>query len=111
MSAQRGAQKPPPERAPDKAAKRKHASSSRRGKRKFSFKDKHSLAAVDARMAALQARIAKLRIGLADIDLFGRDAAAFAAKSTALDTAESELAAAEEEWLALEMLREEAENR
>ena len=111
MIAQRGAQKPPPERAPDKAAKRKHASSSRRGKRKFSFKDKHSLAAVDARMAALQARIAKLRIGLADIDLFGRDAAAFAAKSTALDTAESELAAAEEEWLALEMLREEAENR
>jgi len=96
------------ETAAMRPARRQKKSSGCRPKRKFSFKDKHALAAVGGRMTALQSTITGLRADLADPDLFGRDAAAFTIKSEALEAAENSLAAAEEEWLALEMRREEA---
>ena len=97
------------ETAAMRPARRQKKSSGCRPKRKFSFKDKHALAAVGGRMTALQSTITGLRADLADPDLFGRDAAAFTIKSEALEAAENSLAAAEEEWLALEMRREEAD--
>ena len=105
MIGQRGAQMP----APAKDAKAKSKQAKPRAGRKFSFKDKHSLDAAGLRMAALQEQIAGIRESLNDADLYGCDPAAFAAKSSALDAAIQDLAAAEEEWLALELLREEAE--
>ncbi|CAH2598627.1 ATP-binding protein Uup [Rhodovastum atsumiense] len=79
--------------------------------RKLSFKDKHALATLPARMEALQADIARHQAALADPDLYRRDAAGFARLSDALAKATADLSAAEERWLELEMLREEVEGR
>ena len=79
--------------------------------RKLSFKDKHALAALPARMAALGDEIARLQSVLADPDLYGRDPAGFARAGAQLEQAVSGLAAAEERWLELELLREEVEKR
>jgi ABC transport system ATP-binding/permease protein len=78
-------------------------------KRKLSFKEKHALETLPARISALQAEAAALQARLADPMLYAEDPAKFAATATALETARAALDAAEEEWLALEMLREELE--
>lgn len=78
-------------------------------KRRLSFKEKHALETLPARMEALQKDIGLLRQSLADPDLYARDRAAFERRTAALAAKEAELAAAEEEWLALELLREEIE--
>jgi ATP-binding cassette subfamily F protein uup len=75
---------------------------------RLSFKDKHALETLPARIDALTAEIARLRAVMADPGLYGRDPAAFDRTATALTRAEEELAAAEDEWLRLELLREEA---
>jgi ATP-binding cassette subfamily F protein uup len=80
-------------------------------KTRLSFKDKHALETLPARIAALEAEIAKLGMRLAEPDLYARDRAAFDAASLALAQAQSDLAAAEDEWLRLEALREEVEAR
>ena len=77
--------------------------------RKMTFKDKHALDALPARMDKLSAEIALLRDKLADPGLFTRDHAAFKRFSTGLALREAELVAVEEEWLRLEALREEVE--
>jgi ATP-binding cassette subfamily F protein uup len=74
---------------------------------KLSFKDKHALDTLPAKMAALEKDIAVLHAKLDDSDLYARDPKAFAAASAKLEAAQSELAASEERWLELEMLREE----
>ena len=74
--------------------------------RKLSFKDKHALETLPARIAALEAEISRLNAILADADLYTRQPARFAESTKALDTATAALAAAEEQWLELEMLRE-----
>jgi ATP-binding cassette subfamily F protein uup len=79
--------------------------------RKMTFKDKHALAGLPARIAALQTEIARQHGVLADPGLYGRDPAGFGRAGEALARAEAELAAAEERWLELEMLREEMEGR
>jgi ATP-binding cassette subfamily F protein uup len=88
-----------PEPAPAAAAK------------KLSFKDKHALAALPARIAALQAEISGAHAALADPGLYGADPARFARVSQTLARAEAELAEAEEKWLELELLREAVEGR
>jgi ABC transport system ATP-binding/permease protein len=77
--------------------------------RRMTFKDRHALEALPARIAALQDDIARLTALLADADLYTRDPARFGAATQALGTAQAALIAAEEQWLALEMLREEIE--
>ena len=79
------------------------------GPRKLSFKEKHALETLPARMASLQDDIGRHQATLADPRLFTRDPDAFQAAAKALATAEKKLAAAEEDWLALEMKREELE--
>jgi ATP-binding cassette subfamily F protein uup len=77
--------------------------------RKMTFKDRHALETLPARIAGLQKDIARLAAVLADPDLYARDPARFRQATAALGTAQAGLAAAEEQWLTLEMLREELE--
>ena len=77
--------------------------------RRMTFKDRHALETLPARIAALQGDVERLSAALADADLYARDPARFSATTMALEAAQTELAAAEERWLTLEMLREELE--
>ena len=74
---------------------------------KLTFKDKHALETLPARMSALEKEIAALHETLADPALYSRDPKKFAAMSEKLEKAQAELSASEERWLELEMLREE----
>jgi ATP-binding cassette subfamily F protein uup len=73
----------------------------------MSFKDKHALETLPARIAALEKDIATRQAKLADGALFTRDPAGANRLTQELAALQSELAAAEERWLELEMLREE----
>src|SRR5947209_8781702 len=73
-------------------------------KARLTFKDKHALEALPARMAALEAEISKLTKLITDPNLYARDRAAFDQASAALSAAQVELAGAEDEWLRLEEL-------
>ena len=75
-------------------------------KRKLSFKEKHALQTLPARIAATEAEITALNAQLADPALFQRDAKAYRGLAANLAAARERLAALEEEWLTLEMLRE-----
>ncbi|TBW35959.1 ATP-binding cassette domain-containing protein [Siculibacillus lacustris] len=79
-------------------------------KRRLSFKEKHALETLPARIEALQKDLARHHAALADSGLYARDPARFAAVSKACDETATALATAEDEWLALEMLREELED-
>ena len=63
------------------------------------------------RIASLQADIRQLQARLDDPTLYARDREGFGRTSGALAAAQSELATAEEKWLALEIRREELEER
>ena len=78
-------------------------------KTRLSFKDKHALERLPARIATLEAEIAKHSRTIADTKLYARDRAAFDKASAALAAAQAELAQAEDEWLRLEELREQVE--
>jgi ABC transport system ATP-binding/permease protein len=80
-------------------------------KARLSFKDKHALETLPARIAVLEAEIAKLSRMIADPNLYARDRAAFDKASAALSAAQAALASAEGEWLRLEELREQVEAR
>jgi len=80
-----------------------------RVKRKLSFKEKHALETLPARMDELGARITGLQARLADPTLYGKDPKAFAEATAELARAEADLATAEEQWLELAMLRQELE--
>ena len=80
-------------------------------KNRLSFKDKHALETLPARIAALEAEIATLSKTIADPNLYAKDRAAFDKASAALGEAQAALAAAEDEWLRLEELREQVEAR
>jgi ATP-binding cassette subfamily F protein uup len=111
MLAQRGpmatADAPPATRPrpPATAKPRAPAQASRR----MTFKDRHALDALPARIGALQSEVARVGSLLADPDLYARDKVRFATLTEALGRAQDALATAEEQWLALELLREEIE--
>ena len=75
--------------------------------RRMTFKDRHALESLPARIAALEGEVGRLNAMLADPDLYVRDSARFGEATAALAAAQAALAAAEEQWLALELLREE----
>jgi len=111
MVAQRGAapastsQKSMPARAPKAGPQSAKPSA----KRRLSFKEKHALEALPARIDALRDELIKLDAKLADPDFHARDAAGFARISSRYSDVSAELAQAEDEWLSLEILREEIE--
>ena len=74
--------------------------------KKLSFKDKHALETLPAKMDAARLRIEQLKNVLADPGLYARDPKKFSALSDELGTASTELAAMEDRWLELEILRE-----
>ena len=78
---------------------------------RLSFKDKHALETLPARIATLEAEIAKLSKTIADPGLYARDRAGFDQASAALAQAQADLAGAEDQWLRLEELREQVEAR
>jgi ATP-binding cassette subfamily F protein uup len=79
------------------------------GKPKMSFKDRHTLETLPARIAQLEREITALQEQLADPSLYARDPAGFTARTNLLGRKQAEREAAEEEWLRLELLREEVE--
>jgi ATP-binding cassette subfamily F protein uup len=81
-----------------------------KAKRKLSFKEKHALETLPARMEKLHLEIAKLQSKLADGSFYAKDPKAFTQATAALAKSEAELAASEEQWLALEMLRQDLES-
>ncbi|MEE8445133.1 MAG: ABC transporter ATP-binding protein, partial [Alphaproteobacteria bacterium] len=109
MVVQRGAgvtKAPPPP-----PARRKKAPSSRPANKtmRLSFKDKHALETLPAKIDELQAEIESGLAALDDAGLYARDASLFEKTAAALGHAEAALAQAEEQWLALELKREEIE--
>jgi len=77
---------------------------------KMTFKDKHALETLPAKMKDLEAEISRLGKVLADATLYTRDPDGFEKATADIAKATDNLAIAEEEWLRLEMLREEIEN-
>ncbi len=78
-------------------------------KRKLSFKEKHALETLPARIEALQREVPRLSARLGDPDFFASDPGGFEATAAALKKAEAELQAAEDEWLRLALLEEETQ--
>ncbi|MBN8925836.1 MAG: elongation factor 3 [Rhodospirillales bacterium 69-11] len=110
MLAQRGPLRSPSAAAPrPKAAAPAAPRTPAPARKRMTFKDRHALETLPARIETLQQEIAKLTAALADPDLYARDAVRFQRITAALATAQQTLAEAEEQWLALEMLREEIE--
>ncbi len=79
------------------------------GTKRMTFKDRHALDTLPARIAALEGDVAKLTAVLEDPDLYTRNPTRFAEITASLEAARGTLAAAEEQWLELEMRREELE--
>ncbi len=79
------------------------------GRARLSFKEKHALETLPARINEIRAELAQLQLLLDDADLYAREPARFASISAAFARAEVELAEAEDDWLALEIRREEIE--
>ncbi len=78
-------------------------------KPRLSFKEKHMLETLPARIEALRGRKASLQSLLDDSGLYARDPAKFGEISSEFAKAEAALVEAEERWLALEILREGSE--
>ncbi len=88
---------------------RADASGEPKAKKRLSFKDKHALETLPARIASLEKEIAVLQTRLSDTALYAKDRQAFEQASAALVKAQDDLAEAEHRWLELEILREEVE--
>jgi ATP-binding cassette subfamily F protein uup len=80
-------------------------------KARLTFKDKHALETLPARIARLEAEIGKLTKTIEDPALYAKDRAAFDKASAALAKAQADLSNAEDEWLRLEELRAQVEAR
>ena len=114
MMAQRGGRAFAAE-APVKAAKPSGEAANKRAdsgdepkaKKRLSFKEKHALETLPARMASLEKEIVSLQAKLSESTLYAKDREAFEQASAALIKAQDELAEAEHRWLELELLREE----
>jgi len=78
-------------------------------KPRLTFKQRHMLEQLPARIEELRMRKEKLRSLLDDPGFYARDPAKFTEVSEAFAKAEADLAEAEDHWLSLELLREESE--
>ncbi len=76
---------------------------------RMSFKNKHALETLPARIAQLQDKIKAVQAKLADPALFSRNPAEFAKLAASLEALTAEHDASETQWLELELLREELE--
>jgi ATP-binding cassette subfamily F protein uup len=76
-------------------------------KRRLSFKEKHALEKLPAKMTDLRDALSRLDSLLADPQLHARDPSAFTRATHDYGAKQAALTRAEEEWLTLEMLREE----
>jgi ABC transport system ATP-binding/permease protein len=79
------------------------------GTRRMSFRDKHALETLPARIETLRDEATALARVLEDPDFYARDPRRFGETTSALNATRERLAAAEDKWLELEMLREELE--
>ena len=101
--------------APVKAAKpapeaaRSKADNAAEPKKRLSFKDKHALETLPAKMTGLEKEIAALQARLADPSLYAKDRQVFEQTSAALTKAQDDLVEAEHRWLELEILRDDIE--
>jgi ATP-binding cassette subfamily F protein uup len=77
----------------------------------LSFKDRHKLQTLPARIEELSAERRKLADRLADPELYRRDPVAFRLLTQTLAETERLAAEAEEQWLELELKREEIEEQ
>jgi ATP-binding cassette subfamily F protein uup len=109
MLAQRGPPKTSAGATPARPRASRDDTATRPQSRKMSFKDKHALETLPARIAKLEQEIERLNGVLADPDLYTRQPAKFAQVTEALEATQSSLAEAEEQWLELEMQREAVE--
>ncbi len=105
MLAQRGPATPVGT-SPGRSRTSREAAGSKPRTRKMSFKDKHALETLPARIAALESKVTQFNQVLADPDLYRREPAKFTAATAALEVAQTSLAQAEEQWLELELQRE-----
>jgi ABC transport system ATP-binding/permease protein len=80
-----------------------------KAKRRLSFKEKHALETLPARIDDLRSRAARLQEVLNDADLYARDPKTFAQTTQAMAKIAAALAEAEDEWLELEILRQDIE--
>ena len=97
--------------APKKvAAKPKGSSTVETVVRKFGFKQQHRLKEVSSMIDALKVEIERYEDELSDAALFQVNPERFNRFTDELSHAQTRLLEAEEEWLALELLREEAED-
>jgi ATP-binding cassette subfamily F protein uup len=74
--------------------------------KKLSFKDKHALETLPAKMDATRARIEELKSAIGDPALYARDPKRFATLTEELGRASTDLGVMEDRWLELEILRE-----
>ncbi|HLW91494.1 MAG TPA: ATP-binding cassette domain-containing protein [Roseiarcus sp.] len=107
MIAQRGLPARPEEKTPKRAPRMETRSAS--SKRHLSFKEKHALEVLPARIETLRGELQKLDSALADPNFHARDPNGFADASQNYGAKQEELSRTEEEWLNLEILREEIE--
>jgi ATP-binding cassette subfamily F protein uup len=110
MLSQRGPAKAAATAAASSSKPKTEAAAPRPTTKRMTFKDRHALETLPAKIATLEAEVAKLNGVLEDPALYSRDPQRFTATTTALEKARAALSEAEEQWLALEMLREELEN-
>ena len=99
-TAKKEKQAKPQNNAPESAAAPKQ-------QKGLTFKDKHLLETLPAKMDDIQGKIDRLRLRLEDPDLFSKDPETFNKAAKALEAQEELLAKAEEKWLELEILQEE----
>ncbi len=98
-----------PETAPTRLAGQGTVSSAPSNKKRMSFKHKHALETLPARMDTLRAKMASLQYQLDDSSLYTRDPKAFERITASFVSAQKELEKCENDWLELELAREEAE--
>jgi ATP-binding cassette subfamily F protein uup len=98
-------------RAPSEPQPKKASSDQKPGgrKAKLSFREKHDLEHLPARIETLESEIARLSQALSDPDLYASDAGRFERLTAEVADKQAERDSAEERWLELEMKREELE--
>ncbi|HRK19297.1 MAG TPA: ATP-binding cassette domain-containing protein, partial [Hyphomicrobiaceae bacterium] len=116
MLAQRGTDLAPSRKAADKPSKEARSRPAATAtepatKRKLSFKEKHALETLPARIEKLEADAVRLEKVLADPELYTRDRTRFETVTAELAAVKAKQAEAEDQWLALELLRTELEER